>query len=54
MKSTKNMLSTWMEDQHQCCVPVSMLLVQAKACSIYKDLSKCDDNVKPKCKYRLV
>jgi hypothetical protein len=41
------MLSTWIEDQHQCHVPVSMLLAQAKACSIYDDLSKCDDNVKP-------
>jgi hypothetical protein len=42
-----NMLSTWIEDQPQCHIPVSMILVQAKACSIYEDLSKCDDNVKP-------
>jgi hypothetical protein len=41
----ENTLSTWTEDQHQCCVPVGMLLVQAKACSIYEDLSKCDDNL---------
>jgi len=47
MKSMENMLSTWKEDQHQCHIPVSMLLVQAKACSIYEDLSKCDANVKP-------
>jgi len=47
MKSMENMLSMWTEDQHQCRVLVSMLLVQAKACSIYEDLSKCDDNAKP-------
>ena len=41
------MSSTWIEDRHQCHVPVSILLVQAKACSICGDLSKCDDNVKP-------
>jgi hypothetical protein len=27
-------------------MPVSILLVQAKACSIYEDLSEGDDNVK--------
>jgi hypothetical protein len=47
MKYMKNMLSTWKEDQHQCHIPVSMLLVQAKACTMCEDLSKCDDNVTP-------
>ena len=28
-------------------MPVSMLLVQAKACSVYEDLPKGDDLVKP-------
>jgi hypothetical protein len=41
------MLSTWIEDQNQCHVLVSMLLVQAKAHSIYDDLSWADDNVEP-------
>lgn len=40
-------LSTLIEDQNQCHVLVNMLLVQVKACSIYKDLSKGDDHVKP-------
>ena len=39
------MLITWIEDQNQCHVPVSMLLVQAKAHSIYEDPSEGDDNV---------
>ena len=39
--------SSWIEDQNRCYVPVSMLLVQAKAHSICEDLSKHDDNVKP-------
>jgi len=37
--------STWKEVQNQRHVPVSMLLVQAKA--HYEDLPKSDDNVKP-------
>jgi hypothetical protein len=36
-----------MEDENQCHVLVSMLLVQAQACSIDGDLSKGDDYVKP-------
>ena len=39
----EKMLSTWKEDQNQCHVLVSMLLVQAKA---YENLSKGADNVK--------
>ena len=39
------MFSTWTEVQNQRHVPVSMLLVQAKA--HYEDLPKSDDNVKP-------
>jgi hypothetical protein len=40
-------LSNLIEDQNRCHVPVSLLLVQAKACSVYEDLSKGDDLVKP-------
>jgi hypothetical protein len=46
MEQMDTMLSTWIEDQNQCHLPVSMLLVQAKARSIYEDLSDGDDNVK--------
>ena len=38
-------LSTLIEDQNQCHVHVNMLLVQAKACSLYKDLSKGYDHL---------
>jgi len=34
----EKMLSTWIEDQNQGHMPVSMLLVQAKAHSICEDL----------------
>jgi hypothetical protein len=40
-------LSNLIEDRNRCDVPVSMLLVQAKACSIYEDLLKGDGLVKP-------
>ena len=43
MEHMEKMLSTWIEDQNQCHVPVSMLLVQTKA---YENLSMGDDNVK--------
>jgi hypothetical protein len=46
MEHVDTMLNTWIEDQNQCHMPVSMLLVQAKACSVYEDLSEGDDNVK--------
>ena len=41
----EKMFSTWIEVQNQSNVPVSMLLVQAKAHD--EDLPKSDDNVKP-------
>jgi hypothetical protein len=41
------MLNTWMENENQRHVLVSVLSVQAKARSIDGDLSKGDDNVKP-------
>jgi hypothetical protein len=47
MELLEQMMSTWLEGQNQHHVPVSMLLVQPKAISIYEDLSKGDDNVKP-------
>jgi len=43
----ERMLEYLDKDQNRCHVPVSMLLVQAKAHSICEDLSKRDDNVKP-------
>jgi hypothetical protein len=43
MEHTEKMLSTWIEDQNQCHVPVSMLLVQTKA---YENLLMGDNNVK--------
>jgi len=46
MERADIMLSAWIENQNQCHVPVSMLLVQAKAHSIYEHLSEGDDNVK--------
>lgn len=36
-----------LENQNQCYVPVSQLWVEAKAHSIYEDLSKDNDNTKP-------
>jgi hypothetical protein len=47
MQRMEKLSSTWIQDQNQCHMPASKLLVQAKACSIYEDLSKGDDNVKP-------
>ena len=41
----ERMLSTWIGDQYQCRVSVSMILDQAKACSVYEDQSKVDDNI---------
>jgi len=41
----EKMFSPWIEVQNQRHVPVSMLLVEAKA--HYEDLPKSDDNVKP-------
>jgi hypothetical protein len=43
MEHMDKMLSTWIDDQNQCHVPVSMLLVPTKA---YEYLSIGDDNVK--------
>jgi len=47
MKHMKKMLSTGIVDQNQHHVPVSKLLVHAKACSIYEYLSKGVEKVKP-------
>jgi hypothetical protein len=46
MEHMKEMLNTWIEDKNQCHAPVSKLAIQAKAHSIYEDLSK-DDDAKP-------
>ena len=43
----EKLLSTWIEDQNQCHVPLHVLLAQVKAHSIYEDLSKGDDSIKP-------
>ena len=39
-RHTEKMLSTWIEDRNQGHMPISLLLVQAKAHSIYEDLSE--------------
>ena len=44
MEHADTMLSTLIEDENQCHVPVIMLLVQAKSHSVYEDLSEGDDN----------
>jgi len=46
MERMEKMVSMWIEDQNHRHLPISMLVVQAKARSIYEDLSK-DDNAKP-------
>jgi hypothetical protein len=46
MERMEKKLSMWIEDQNQRHLPISMLVVQAQARSIYEDLSK-DDNAKP-------
>jgi hypothetical protein len=43
MEHADTMLSTWIEDRNQCHVPVSMLLVQVKAHSIYEYLSESEN-----------
>jgi hypothetical protein len=41
-------MSTWIQGYNQCHVPVSLILLQAKAIRyINEDLSKGDDNFKP-------
>jgi hypothetical protein len=43
----EKMLNTWIEDQNQQHISVSMLLVKAKAHSSLEDKSQSNDNVKP-------
>ena len=47
MEHVEKVLRTWIQDQNQCHVPISKLLVQAKAHTIYEDLSRGDDSVTP-------
>ena len=47
MEHVEKMLRAWIQDQNQCHVPISKLLVQAKARTIYEDLSRGDDSVTP-------
>jgi hypothetical protein len=46
---TEKVLNSWLKDQNQCHMPVKSVLVQAKALSVYENLSKDDDDddVKP-------
>jgi len=41
------MSRTWMEDQTEHHMLVSMLVIQSTAHSVYEDFSKRDNNVKP-------
>lgn len=45
MECMERMLSTWIGDQYQCRMSVSMILDEAKACSVYEDQSKVNDNI---------
>uniref|UniRef100_A0A8C4Q849 Uncharacterized protein n=2 Tax=Eptatretus burgeri TaxID=7764 RepID=A0A8C4Q849_EPTBU len=47
MEKMERMLSTWIEHQNQENVPVGMLVIQAKARSIYEDLINDEGEVKP-------
>ena len=40
MEEVEKLLSVWMQDQHQCRVPLSLMLIQEKAKSLYEDLKK--------------
>ena len=40
MEETEKLLSVWMQDQHRCRVPLSLVLIQEKAKSLYEDLKK--------------
>ncbi|XP_069899826.1 putative CENPB DNA-binding domain-containing protein 1 [Globicephala melas] len=40
MEKVEKLLSLWMQDQHQCQVPRSLMLIQEKAKSPYEDLKK--------------
>ena len=36
----EKLLSVWMQDQYQCCVLLSLMLIQEKANSLYEDFKK--------------
>ncbi|TEA25720.1 hypothetical protein DBR06_SOUSAS2510164, partial [Sousa chinensis] len=40
MEEMEKLISVWMQDQHQCRVPLSLMLIQEKAKSLYEDLKK--------------
>ena len=40
MEEMEKLLSVWMQDQHQHQVPLSLMLIQEKAKSLYEDLKK--------------
>ena len=40
MEKMEKLLSVWMQDQHQSWVPLSLILIQKKAKSLYEDLKK--------------
>jgi len=40
MEEMEKLLSVWMQDQYQCCVLLSLMLIQEKANSLYEDLKK--------------
>ena len=40
MEKMEKLLTVWMQDQHQSWVPLSLILIQKKAKSLYEDLKK--------------
>ena len=40
MEEMENFLSVWMQDQHQCGGPCSLMLIQEKVKSLYEGLKK--------------
>ena len=46
MEEMEKLLSVWMQDQHQHRVPLSLMLIQEKAKSLYEDLKKkhCEES----------
>ena len=40
MEEMEKLISVWMQDQHQCRVPLSLMLIQEKAKSLYEGLKK--------------
>ena len=44
MEKMEKLLSAWMQDQHQSWVPLSLILIQKKAKSLYEDLKNGEES----------